>query len=123
MSPLRVCLEVGCPVPADPKGRGRCKPHYLQRERERMARRRADSKQGRRIQVYHSKRWLVLRKRVLFEQPICAEEGCMRLATQVDHIVPLSQGGAEYARDNCQGLCAFHHALKSAREGRSPDAA
>jgi 5-methylcytosine-specific restriction endonuclease McrA len=56
----------------------------------------------------------MLRKRVLFEQRVCADEDCMRLATEVDHIVPMSQGGPEYERDNCQGLCAHHHALKSA---------
>jgi 5-methylcytosine-specific restriction endonuclease McrA len=56
----------------------------------------------------------MLRKRVLFEQRVCADEDCMRLATEVDHIVPMSQGGHEYERDNCQGLCAHHHALKSA---------
>jgi 5-methylcytosine-specific restriction endonuclease McrA len=65
-----------------------------------------------------------LRKRVLFEQPICADPHCTELATDVDHIVPMSQGGAEYARDNCQGLCAYHHQRKTAREGGAfPDAA
>jgi 5-methylcytosine-specific restriction endonuclease McrA len=118
MSPKKVCLEPRCPnLVDDPKYRGRCKEHYLERERERNRRRRADPDRGRRVQVYHSKRWLMLRRRVLFEQPICAEEGCMRLATDCDHIIPMSQGGAEYERENTQGLCAHHHALKSAREG------
>jgi 5-methylcytosine-specific restriction protein A len=60
----------------------------------------------------------VLRKRVLFEQPLCAVEGCSQIATDVDHVVPLSQGGAEYERLNCQGLCAYHHAVKSGGESR-----
>jgi 5-methylcytosine-specific restriction endonuclease McrA len=102
--PVRPCLEPRCPNFAAPKGRGRCLEHYRQRERERNRRRRADPNRGKRVQLYHSKRWLALRKKVLFEQPICAEEGCMRLATEVDHIIPMSRGGAEYERDNCQGL-------------------
>ena len=123
-----VCLEPRCPNFAWVKGRGRCHEHYLERERERMARRRADPRKGRRVKVYHSKQWAILRRRVLFEQPICAEPGCLRLATQVDHIVRMEDGGAEFARDNCQGLCAHHHAVKSAREaqdarGRFDDAA
>ena len=65
----------------------------------------------------------MLRTRVLHEQPICADPDCMRLSTECDHIVPMSEGGAEYERENCQGLCAHHHALKSAREGGFPDAA
>ena len=117
-------MQPGCPnLVSDPKYRGRCKDHYLERERERNQRRRADPDRGRRVQVYHSKRWLMLRRRVLHEQPICADPDCPRLATECDHIVPMSEGGAEYARDNCQGLCAHHHALKSAREGQFPDAA
>jgi 5-methylcytosine-specific restriction protein A len=123
MSPLSPCLEPGCPEFAAPKGRGRCLDHYRERERERNQRRRADPDRGRRVKLYHSKRWLVLRRRVLFEQSVCAKDGCMRLATDVDHIVPMSQGGAEYERSNLQGLCGHHHALKSAREGGFPDAA
>jgi hypothetical protein len=47
------------------------------------------------------------RKRVLFEQHICAEGNCSKLATEVDHITPLSQGGDRYARENLQGLCSY----------------
>jgi hypothetical protein len=30
--------------------------------------------------VYHRKKWLVTRKRVLFEQPLCAVDGCTQLS-------------------------------------------
>jgi 5-methylcytosine-specific restriction endonuclease McrA len=53
---------------------------------------------------------------VLFEEPICATEGCGRLAEEVDHITPLSQGGAEVARENLRGLCRDCHAKKSGQE-------
>ena len=65
----------------------------------------------------------MLRKRVMFEQPLCAVEGCNELSRDLDHVVPLAQGGAEYARENVQGLCPFHHHQKTAREaaGRGLD--
>lgn len=48
--------------------------------------------------------WLMRRKQVLFEQPICAI--CdQRLSEEVDHIVPLSEGGAPYERSNLRGVC------------------
>jgi len=121
--PVRPCLEPRCPNFAWAKGRGRCREHYLERERERNRRRRADPNSGRRVKVYHSKRWPMLRKRVLFEQPICADPDCTRLSTEVDHIVPMSRGGAGVRARDCQGLCGHHHALKSAREGSFTDAA
>jgi 5-methylcytosine-specific restriction endonuclease McrA len=108
------CLESRCARFAEV--RGRCREHYRELERERNQRRRADPKQGRAIKVRHSKRWLMLRKRDLFEQPICAAPGCTHLSRDVDHIVPMSRGGAEFERSNLQGLCSYHHALKSARE-------
>ena len=75
MSPKRLCLEAFCGNLADPKGRGRCTEHYRERERERSRRRRADPDRGKRVALYHSKRWAVLRRRVFFEQPLCATEG------------------------------------------------
>jgi len=39
------------------------------------------------------------------------------VATEVDHIVPLSQGGPD-EWDNLQGLCHDCHAAKTAREMR-----
>lgn len=56
--------------------------------------------------------------------PLCAEcqrHGRVSLATQRDHIKPLSEGGTD-TQDNEQGLCAECHDAKSADEsmrGRS----
>lgn len=40
----------------------------------------------------------------------------IRLATSVDHIVPLFAGGEPYDWSNLQALCNYHHALKSKAE-------
>jgi 5-methylcytosine-specific restriction endonuclease McrA len=116
MSPYRICIERRCSNRARP-GRPRCEQHDKELERERSARRRADAAQGRRIQVYHSKRWLITREAVLTRNPICADCG-ERLAEHVDHIIPLAQGGPEFALSNLQGLCRVCHRIKSAQEQR-----
>lgn len=51
---------------------------------------------------------------------ICAVDGCRKLATQVDHIIP-HRGDHEifWREGNLQALCAFHHGQKTAREKMS----
>lgn len=47
----------------------------------------------------------------------CDEHGVVRLATQLDHIIPLDQGGPDFDRDNeqnRQGLCDECHDIKTA---------
>jgi 5-methylcytosine-specific restriction endonuclease McrA len=41
---------------------------------------------------------------------------CGLRATDVDHIIPNSQGGSD-ADSNLQALCTWHHRRKSGREG------
>jgi 5-methylcytosine-specific restriction protein A len=66
-----------------------------------------------------------IRERWRFLNPLCAEcerQGRVRLWVQLDHIIPLSQGGTD--DDNSrQGLCKPCHAEKTARErGYTPRA-
>jgi 5-methylcytosine-specific restriction protein A len=61
--------------------------------------------------------WRKLRMLVLHEQPLCQAPGCAALATEVDHITPLSRGGT-HARENLQALCKRCHSSKTAREDR-----
>lgn len=42
--------------------------------------------------------------------------GMINLATSVDHIKPLFDGGSPYDWNNLQSLCDYHHALKSQQE-------
>ena len=57
----------------------------------------------------------------LFLHPLCAEcerQGRVRLAVELDHIVPLHQNGPDWDVDpsNAQGLCVPCHREKTVRE-------
>ena len=95
----RRCIHPGCPAP--PVSGGRCRAHGNHRSQDRR--------------VYNSKRWRILRRRVLFEQPLC---DCGALAEEVDHIRPLADGGAPYDRANLKGRCKPCHSRKTRAERR-----
>ena len=42
--------------------------------------------------------------------------GMINLATSVDHIKSLADGGSAYDWNNLQSLCDYHHSLKSQQE-------
>jgi 5-methylcytosine-specific restriction enzyme A len=65
---------------------------------------------------YSTTRWQRLRARRLKMQPLCAARsyhGRIVPAREVDHIHPISKGGAVWEIDNLQSLCSTHHSLKS----------
>ncbi len=67
---------------------------------------------------YQSKTWRRFRASVLQARPICEVPGCDIVATNVDHIVPRSRGGADFDPANVQALCASCHSAKTAiRDG------
>ena len=71
---------------------------------------------------YKSEHWLMLRRQVLAEQPVCAVPGCGRRAVAVDHIIERRDGGTD-DRLNLAGLCAPCHARKTMlRTRRGPGA-
>jgi 5-methylcytosine-specific restriction endonuclease McrA len=95
LSPIRLCLEPRCPNPAT--GRGRCDEHRKPIERER-SRRCREATNG----VYKRRKWELTRRAVLARDPIC--KVCNEtLSTEVDHIVPREDGGADYDMDALQG--------------------
>lgn len=62
---------------------------------------------------------VVQRKRRLLIHPLCArcqEAGQIKPTDEIDHIKPLDHGGSD-DDDNVQGLCFYHHKLKSVSEG------
>lgn len=69
--------------------------------------------------VYSTPRWKGLRRVVLHDNPFCAVEGCHNMASDVDHVIPLSELWPDcdpYDRANVQGLCKMHHSRKTAQE-------
>jgi 5-methylcytosine-specific restriction protein A len=57
-------------------------------------------------------------RRLSWNKPLCVmceKEGRVSVVEEWDHIVPLSEGGADH-ETNLQGLCHRHHAEKTALE-------
>lgn len=70
-------------------------------------------------EVYNTKRWKELRKKRMNETPMTCEwpdRKCIALATVLDHIIPINQGGSKWDRLNHQKLCDKHHNMKRGRE-------
>lgn len=66
----------------------------------------------------YDRRWQQLRLMILRNSPLCVDclaEGRTTLATEVDHITPKRDGGAD-AEENLQPLCKPHHSRKTMRE-------
>lgn len=69
---------------------------------------------------YTSMEWRKLRRVHLDANPLCVEclkEGRHRVATIVDHIVPIKDGGKPLDPSNLQSLCWSCHTTKSNKEG------
>lgn len=65
-------------------------------------------------------RWKRVRLIVLREHPIC--ERCGRdYSMEVNHIVPLERGGAEYDQDNLEALCVACHRKVTAAQARGEE--
>lgn len=69
---------------------------------------------------YSSARWRKFRLWFLRRNPICVgyPPPCSEPASQVDHIVPIHDGGGDLDPDNCQPLCQHCHSRKTADDVR-----
>ena len=105
--PERVCLEPGCPNFAEDYLRRRCLVHSKERERV------THSKDEPRI--YNSRRWQLLRRKKLSDQPVC-EYCANELAREVDHFVAIEDGGAKWSWENLRSACSSCHSQKTRRE-------
>jgi 5-methylcytosine-specific restriction endonuclease McrA len=63
-----------------------------------------------------TRKWREARKRQLQAEPECRR--CGAKATEVDHIVPRSEGGSMWDPANWQSLCGPCHEVKSAEDTR-----
>jgi len=102
--PTRLCANPSCPNPAT--YRGRCAVHARANEK-------VIQRAGRHF--YGTKRWQLLRSRVLFEQPLCATPGCAAISEDVHHIVDIDDGGPVWARSNLEAHCHSHHSSLTRR--------
>ena len=104
---LRLCAAPGCQARVRA---GRCAAHRVQAEQQR---RHLDVRK-----LYRTPRWAALRQQVWRANPLCVEcakAGRVEPWTDLDHIVP-HRGDLRLFWDvrNLQGLCASHHAAKTA---------
>lgn len=68
-------------------------------------------------QNYSDKRWRRTRRRYLRENPICEEDGCEELSTDVHHKDGQGhEGPAGHDWSNLEGLCHSHHSKRTAKE-------
>jgi 5-methylcytosine-specific restriction endonuclease McrA len=106
----RFCLASGCAN--EPVYRGHCQRHARAKEQR-------TNRQGK--AVYSTKRWKLLRRRKLYENPICEyvdpDEGpCQELATDVHHRHSIAEGGAKWDLRNLESLCQNHHSQHTRAE-------
>jgi 5-methylcytosine-specific restriction enzyme A len=113
---LRPCAQQPCPELVE---KGRCTAHTRAREHRREA--------GRpdRDKFYDTARWRRFRKLFLARHPLCEMNGepqdCVRrglttAATDVDHVVPISEGGLPLDVENCRAACHACHSRRTARD-------
>jgi 5-methylcytosine-specific restriction protein A len=99
-------------MPTLKRGSARYKPGN---ERKVQERRLTDNSE-----VYNGQRWRKVRLLALADSQglcvSCLANGLVTQAKEVDHITPISQGGAVYDLDNLQPLCVPCHARKSGKE-------
>lgn len=91
---------------------GFCEQHQ---SRQRELDRRVSSTQRGYDYAWQRLRLFVLRRdRYLCQH--CLKQDIVTIATDVDHIIPLSKGGARLEPDNCQSLCRTCHNRKTAKD-------
>ena len=61
----------------------------------------------------YDRRWRKVRTMQLGNEPMCAD--CPGLATEVHHVVPLSQGGSRLDLANLMSLCKSCHSRRTGR--------
>lgn len=106
---MKPCAQPGCPTLVA-KGTTRCLIH--RRAQDKAIKQRDRNERA----VYFTKRWQGLRRTVRQNQgPWCATEGCTRLWTDLDHVIPIRDGGTE-DMENLSGLCHPCHSAKTMRE-------
>lgn len=112
MKPKKLCSHVGCNTLID-FDKTYCDKHKSQYNWRK-------SYEGRYIRFYHSKEWINESKQFLLKNNLCIKclnDGIVKKADVVDHIVPLKENWQKRLDwNNWQSLCHYHHNLKTRYE-------
>lgn len=113
--PPRLCAQAGCPDFAVIKGR--CRQHQTAEYR------RIERTRGTATQRGYDADWRRVREQALHRDRrqcvLCRAAGHIRVATEVDHIVPLEQDRTlRLVLSNLRSLCADCHTQRHAGERR-----
>ena len=106
----RPCSYPGCPALTNER--------YCEAHRKQVAKR-YDEQRGTRKERGYDEAWLRLRRVVLSREPLCREcgkQGKVVPATEVDHIVSMTRGGARLDTDNLQPMCKSCHSKKTIKQ-------
>lgn len=106
-SPPLPCRFAGCPRRAR-RGARYCDLHA----RGERGGRKPDERPSASARGYDRK-WQRVRAAFLKAHPECSVGGCGERATEVDHVVPLSEGGT-HQWSNLEAYCKSHHSQKTA---------
>jgi 5-methylcytosine-specific restriction protein A len=107
---LQPCSNPGC---RELVQAGRCLAHQSQRYREQDSRRESSARRG------YDAIWRKLRLIKLNASPLCEEHlkrNVVVEAAEVDHIIPIRNGGARLDLTNLQSLCKPCHSQKTIKE-------
>lgn len=110
--PKKLCNQSGCRELTDT---GRCDAHALVRTPKRVYEHHYHNGKH----IYSSGRWKRLRDNFLRSNPLCCmcEQFDIVAAAEVaDHIIEIKDGGDIWDSNNLQGLCTYHHGVKTAAE-------
>lgn len=112
----RPCSRRGCPNLVEVGAGGYCPDHAAEHRAERN--KRIDAQRGTAAQRGYDARWRRIRLMQLRKFPLCAT--CLAAeitepATEVDHIIPLAEGGT-HAFENLQSLCHPCHSRKTVQQ-------
>jgi 5-methylcytosine-specific restriction protein A len=113
----RPCTAPGCRARVE--NGSRCERHAIAGWQAKPVARAYDRRRGSASSRGYGGEWPRIRLEVLRPEPLCrncTEEGLVTVATEVDHIVPLGQGGT-HDEANLQPLCHRCHMRKTARDG------